>query len=225
MIQLGETSKTDGSIIENNDLYSYRIQNIIDMINLCEEYKIPYGFYYNIHGTNEKDTKNQIEYITKATNEFTGGKYNLLPISISFDSESIKTSEAEKSKKELDPNKKAYTTKFINKCMNTIRENTGRDVIVRLDDVTCSKIVDYSLLELQNRKNMCIVECSDNYSSSYREKIGKYGEFIGDAAIRQIAQDQTYGETIYNVSFMDATYYNKLIEDLNLELTQSGKTM
>ena len=211
MIKLGETSSIDGSIAEENNVYYYRLKNISDITNLCEERKIPYGFSYNLKCTDEKEMQKEIDYIKTTLNNFSGGTYNIMPVAVSFE----KASSSENGKKNQ--------TELLNKCMNALRNDY--EVITYLNNYSISDVLNYNQVENQNKQNAWIKENNNQCSTFYKSTIKDYGDFIGDASLRQIGLNQNSDSALYNVDFINKTYYDSLIEDLKLKLSQSKKSM
>lgn len=186
-IKLGATGYGKNFVIAGKDGNSKanlqaRIDIAMSFANACEEYGVPYGFYYYSQAINEEETQKEIDYITAALHNTEGLKHHVLPLAVDIEELSgrmaLHSSKSYKNKEEL--------TSLKQKMMEELREKLGHEVIIYSDKNALQGIIDYSLLSDKNKEGIWLVDCSPTHSNALQKM-----EMVDDIAIRQVVLDTT----------------------------------
>ena len=164
-----------------------RINTTMSFANACEEYSVPYGFYYYSQAINEEETKKEIDYISRALSNTEKLKYHVLPLAI--DIEELKGRMGIYSGKAYENKKKLTILK--QEMMENLRSKLNNEVIIYSDRNALQGIIDYTLLSNENKKGIWLVDCNQAHSDSLKNM-----ELVDDISIRQVRLDSTIAKNV-----------------------------
>lgn len=217
----------EGNIVEQYNTRLYREQ-----ARICEEYGVPYGFYYYSTCVTEEEAKREAAYINEAINLLDDREYNLLPFAIDFEWNKDKNTGTvmDRQYKYDDlTEEKALLSKLVS-------EKQG-NVVLYTSGYLISDNSELKQLDL-NKYNRIV---GDKFvglwlPSMIYGQVGEYGEFsvedreylmpimksLGKSYFEQIILDtktNVPGGSKIDINLIDEDVYKKLIEDQYIELS------
>jgi GH25 family lysozyme M1 (1,4-beta-N-acetylmuramidase) len=193
---VGKDGKADTESVEAE------IRAVRAYIRKCEEYKIPYGFYYFSQAINEDETAQEIEFIKYVLTGMGELKYNVLPFALDVEKNTDGTrilkyaSQSESAMVEL--------TNLKQKMMEKLRKVLGQDVVLYTDHNALKEILNLNNISSKNLEDMWIVD----FGSSHSKDILEFNilNYIGN---RQIAENGSI-----DIDFMNTDRFLSYIKKL-----------
>ena len=188
--------RTDGSGKKYKPEDAYK--KVLSIAKVCEQAEVPYGFYYYSMATTEEEAKKQREYI-EGFYKYAGNlRYNILPLG--YDVEQGRTESSHlpfRNMTFVEENGVVAFTELVNNDMNELRKieskYSGAGVILYTDHNVLLKkgreedkrlegeIIDYSLLDEQNKKLWMVQNSKGHYNALERDN----PEAIPNIMVRQ----------------------------------------
>ena len=190
------------------------LNNVKDMVRVCENEKIPYGFYYYSQATSDIDVDMEAKYIKNALDHIEPSTYNVLPLSIDVE-ESIFSDGGEVPTRvavNAQNSGVEHQTKIVNDLMNKVRDEPNLEVNTYLSRAGCNELIDHTKLDATNQKNCWIVDPSAAHANDFATN---YKDVVDNTVMRQVALDGIVNNVDVDVNFIDSNYYNNLVEKLN----------
>lgn len=184
--------------------------NLERLVNLCEEYEIPFGFYYFSQAITINEAEKEVEHIKKLSDKYKNYTHNILPIYYDYELSSNDTRLATYAKK----GHKEELTNVLNYAMNKLRLETEKEVCLYTDGNALGFIFDYNKLDDINKKNPWIVEASnEGHSNRLAEK---YPEVVENMGMRQIKLDKEFGneeKVKMDLNLMNKDYFENILKN------------
>ncbi len=174
--------------------------NIQKLINVCEEYQVPYGFYFFSQALNEKEAKMEVNRISEELNKLGALEYNKLPFYLDVEHYKNETRLYNYCVKN-----NIKTTDVVNYEMNLLREEIGSDVCLYTEHSALKYIIDFDKLDEKNKENAWVVEASPTHTTD----VLKYKDNI---SIRQITTDVIFNEQNIDFDLMNKEFYDSLVK-------------
>jgi hypothetical protein len=208
---------------QSSKTIEYR-NNLERLVKLCEQYKIPYGFYYFSQAINEQDIKTEANFIKKELNDY-NTTYNILPFAIDIEEQAKEGDISYYTRVHNNAQNKGknYQTNITNELINRVREeNPNFDFILYTDHNTLASSLNYSEFDEKNKQNPWIVDSTKTHA----ENLATHDKAaISNASIRQIAiekKDPDSGIKI-DMDFIDKEYFEKILKDHGFEISKKDK--
>ena len=207
IIKLGATYY--GRNYEKDNIVCCRNQENVDkLVNLCEKYEVPYGFYYYSQAitTNEADT--EVDFIKNEYNRYKNNNYNVLPIYYDYESDGEDRRLVTYAN---DGQRREELANVLNYAMNKLRIETEAEVCLYSSINALDTIFDFDILEDVNKQNCWVVEWdSEAHSNNY---VSKYPKVVENIGLRQIAGDKTLGDIQVDYDFIDKVYFENILKN------------
>ena len=190
------------------------IEKINELTLVCEDNKVPYGFYYYIQSTTEEEAKKEIEHIIELYNNVNSSEYHLLPLAIDIERGGPNDCDGRMVKYvERTEDGKFKITKVHNYIINTLREKLGVDVIIYTDKNSMEEIVNFEEFDSKNKENIWTVSPSLAHAT-YIKNNPNVRKAIG---IRQVELDIMVNSGKIDIDFMNKEMFEKIIERVKVK--------
>lgn len=225
MFRIGSTYTSpsyDTATVVNENYTS--IDNLRDMVAMCEEHRVPYGFYYYSQAVNDKDIEIEANFIHEVLSQIGTSDYHILPFAVDMEDYITDGQGNLKPTRVLvnaQNNGKRQQTKVMNNLMNRVRKDNNIEVISYLSKSGYVDLIDYQELDAINQENPWIVDPSPAHSNVFATE---YPEIAEKAVIRQIALDGFASQNAaVDIDFVNQKYFDKLLEKNNLVKSSENK--
>lgn len=207
IIKLGATLYSKN--YEKNDIDFCRNQENVDkLVNLCEKYEVPYGFYYYSQAITVNEADAEVNFIQNEYNRYKNNTYNVLPIYYDYESDGedrrlVHYAGNGERKDEL--------TNVLNYAMDKLRLETEAEVCLYSSINALDTIFDYNKLEDVNKQNCWFVEWErEAHSNHYANN---YPEVVENMGLRQISGDKTLGDIQVDFDFINKVYFENILKN------------
>lgn len=207
IIKLGATGYGLSQPVGSPSLVNSNYNNIRQLITICEEYHVPYGFYYYSQALTNDEAIMEVDKISSKLDEFGNLPFNMLPFYLDVES-------PERGRLyNYCVNNNSDNTSVVNFEMNALREVTGKNVCLYTDSHTLKTVINIDKLEKQNKADMWCVEVSPSHTD-YVIALDKY------ISMRQVALDRSFNGKGVDYNFINKDYYDSLVDEKGKSLVK-----
>lgn len=214
MFKLGATGYANlerpAVLVESNIT---KLDNLKALTNICEEYQIPYGFYYYSQATNKEEIETEAVFIKNALDYLGKNTYNILPLAIDIEERAGVNASKTRVLLNAEINGKDNQTEIVNELMNRVRNDNNCEVILYTDHNSLKNCIEYQKLDKTNQQNAWIVDTSDSHSNDLAKN---HADAVENISMRQIATDGCVGNVAIDVDFINSNYFEKLLKENSL---------
>ena len=192
-------------------------QNGIDkaraLMNLCEQYKIPYGTYYYTQSITMGEQEQEIEFIVNVLAGMGELEYNVLGIAIDIENGPEGYCRMLTYANKSHGNRQSLT-ELKKDMMEKLREITGQEVIIYSNKNELQTIIDYKALSQEDLRRIWLV----NHSSGGHIEGLKTMGILDNSSFWQIELDEELpGYGGIDISVMTIERYAEIMREAGLD--------
>lgn len=206
IIKIGATYTSPAYEPNNSEFASVDQDNVKELVDLCEQYEIPFGFYFFSQALTIEEADKEVDYIKRNYEQYKNYTYNAMPIYYDYEVNEPDSRLVVYAQQENREN----LTQVLNYAMNKLRLETEHEVCLYSDKNALTTVFNYDNLDDINKQNMWVVDVNDIHSD---ELASNFGEAVDNVSVRQYAQDKIVGDIGLDINLMDKDYYENIMKN------------
>ena len=206
IIKMGATYTSLADGLNENRFANISQDNVKELADLCEQYEIPFGFYYFSQALTTDEADKEVDYIKRNCEQYKNYTYNVMPLYYDYEYSSEDTRLYVYAKE----GNKENLTQVLNYAMNKLRLETEHEVCLYSDKNALNEIFNYDDLDDINKQNMWVVAVNDAHSNGL---VNNFPEAADNVSVRQYAHDGEINEVKFDINLMDKDYYENIMKN------------